>query len=257
MGNKSRQKRLRIFAGPNGSGKSTLAANLIDSDDQRIKLGKFINADEIEKSFKDNGFCSFDAYTDELVTTKELREFILKKGMSPNKLANSKVQELIHVESNKVFYKGEMNSYICADIAAFLRLKLIEIGENFSFETVFSHESKIDIIKEANKEGYRVYLYYANTEDVEININRVKLRVSKGGHDVPEEAIVNRYNRSIDVISKAIPLCYRTFLFDNSSKVMHFILEIDHQYNIKPSEAVDKSIVQVPDWVNQLFEKMQ
>ena len=47
-------KRLRIFAGPNGSGKSTLAEYLKNHKNKKIKLGIFVNADEIEEDFKKN-----------------------------------------------------------------------------------------------------------------------------------------------------------------------------------------------------------
>lgn len=67
-------KRLRIFAGPNGSGKSTLASALKNPDDPRIKLGVFVNADEIEEALKKKGTLSLNKYYSFESSTKDLRE---------------------------------------------------------------------------------------------------------------------------------------------------------------------------------------
>ena len=64
--------------------------------------------------------------------------------------------------------------------------------------------------------GYRTYLYYIATEDPAINIARVRSRVHLGGHDVPEDKIVSRYARSLDLLLEAVRLSNRAYLFDNS-----------------------------------------
>ncbi|GHT77887.1 hypothetical protein FACS1894104_0230 [Actinomycetota bacterium] len=57
---------------------------------------------------------------------------------------------------------------------------------SFGFETVGSHKSKVELLIKAKKLGYNVILLFVATEDPEINIRRIKHRVSQGGHDVPE-----------------------------------------------------------------------
>ena len=73
----------------------------------------------------------------------------------------------------------------------------------FSFETVFSHSSKLDIMQQAVELGYKVYLYFVSTEDPEINKFRVAARKMKGGHDVPPEKIESRYYLSMNLLYNA------------------------------------------------------
>ena len=87
---------------------------------------------------------------------------------------------------------------------------------NFSFETVMSHESKPLFMARAKAAGYNVTLFFVATENPEINLARVKARVALGGHNVPEDRIVARYWRSIDLLSQAILSTNRTVIFDNS-----------------------------------------
>ena len=78
------------------------------------------------------------------------------------------------------------------------RLKeMISAGHSFAWETVFSHESRLDIMKFAKTEGYRIHLYYITTKNPDINVDRVHKRFLQGGHDVPEEKIRGRYGRSV------------------------------------------------------------
>ncbi len=88
----------------------------------------------------------------------------------------------------------------------------------FTVETVMSHHSKLDYIKLAKANGYKVYLYFVSTQDVSINIARVNQRVYMGGHDVPEKKIKSRYIKSLNNLYDALTISNRTYIFDNSEK---------------------------------------
>jgi predicted ABC-type ATPase len=90
---------------------------------------------------------------------------------------------------------------------------------SFSFETVMSHPSKVDVMVRAVDAGYDVIVYFVCTTDPEINVRRVDQRVSMGGHDVPRERIVARYWRTLDLLCHAALVARRTVLFDNSAIV--------------------------------------
>jgi predicted ABC-type ATPase len=90
---------------------------------------------------------------------------------------------------------------------------------SFSFETVMSHPSKVDVMIRAVEAGYDVTVYFVCTSDPEINVRRVENRVSMGGHDVPRERIVARYWRTLDLLCHAALVARRTVLFDNSALV--------------------------------------
>lgn len=95
---------------------------------------------------------------------------------------------------------------------------MLDAGEKFSFETVFSHASNIEIMQRATDAGYKVYLYFVGTESPEINKQRVHARVQKGGHHVPEDRIESRYYRSPDLLFGAAEVCYQAYFFDNSKQ---------------------------------------
>lgn len=90
---------------------------------------------------------------------------------------------------------------------------------SFSFETVMSHRSKVDLMIRAADAGYEVTVYFVCTSDPEINVGRVENRVSSGGHDVPHERIVARYWRTLELLPYAALTARRMVLFDNSALV--------------------------------------
>lgn len=68
--------------------------------------------------------------------------------------------------------------------------------ESFSFETVMSHPSKIELLAAAKQRGYRIGVFFVATESTDLNIARVRQRVALGGHDVPLDRIRARYERT-------------------------------------------------------------
>ena len=62
------------------------------------------------------------------------------------------------------------NSYHFAIIADFIRCSLTKNKNSFSFETVFSHPSKLDLIDFADRNNYKVYLYFIGTERPRMNL---------------------------------------------------------------------------------------
>jgi predicted ABC-type ATPase len=159
----------------------------------------------------------------------------------------SEFQNFIHITVNDNYIQIPerfVNSYIAADIAGFLRIKHIENNHTFTFESVLSHPSKLDLLKTAKSVGYRIYLYYIATESVEINVNRVKIRVSQQGHPVPEEAIRNRYTKSLNLLYEAIKLSDRAYLFDNSGKESLYVAEITNGVDVE----LHCSTEIVPNW---------
>ena len=89
-----------------------------------------------------------------------------------------------------------------------------------------SSEDKIDVLKASRAKGFKNYLYYIATDDPAINVQRVHNRVKTGGHPVPEEKIRQRYDRSLDLLLKAIKLADRAFIFDNSGTQDIWLAEV-------------------------------
>ena len=75
--------------------------------------------------------------------------------------------------------------------------QLIEEDSDFAIETTLSSKTYVQRIVSAKKKGYQVVLVFFILEDVRLAIQRVKKRVKSGGHQIPEEVIVRRYERGI------------------------------------------------------------
>lgn len=87
--------------------------------------------------------------------------------------------------------------------------------ESFITETVFSHPSKVDLVREAVSLGYEVHLHIVLVPE-EVTVKRVEFRVRRGGHPVPEDKIRGRYARVWELVAEARSLAATTTVYDNS-----------------------------------------
>ena len=76
--------------------------------------------------------------------------------------------------------------------------ELLAMGESFSIETTLSTRSYVSLIKKAQAQGYIVNLLFFWLNSPELAIQRVAKRVSEGGHNIPTDVIIRRYQRGID-----------------------------------------------------------
>ena len=107
------------------------------------------------------------------------------------------------------------HAYDAARIAANTRAKLIEAGVAFIAETVFSHPSKLDLVRSAHDAGYVIALHVMLVPEG-LAVERVKRRVRHGGHDVPESKIRERHRRLWQVVADAIDIADTATIYDNS-----------------------------------------
>ncbi len=134
----------------------------------------------------------------------------------------------------------------CTDLEAaqeaeLLRQKLLEAHMDFTFETVLSTDRNLNLLRQAKEQGYEIHVVFVLTNNPRINIERVKLRVKAGGHDVPEEKIVSRYEKSLKNISQLVRISDHTRIVDNSGEEPHLICEVQNQ--------------QVTIWENEQWSK--
>ncbi len=105
-----------------------------------------------------------------------------------------------------------------AILAAQQRDELLAQRVTFVTETVFSHGSKLELMRRARAEGYRVILYHIGLDGEELARARVATRVETGGHDVPDEKVTARYARTQHLIPLGAAMADLTFVFDNSGR---------------------------------------
>lgn len=112
---------------------------------------------------------------------------------------------------------SDAHAYEAAQVAAETRAYLIAGGRSFIAETVFSHRSKLDLLRSAQEAGYQVVLHVMLVPE-ELAVRRVAYRVQAGGHDVPEHKIRERYQRLWPLVAQAVSLADRAVLYDNSQR---------------------------------------
>lgn len=76
--------------------------------------------------------------------------------------------------------------------------ELLKNEENFSIETTLATRSYIRLVGQAQKQGYKVSLIYFWLNSPELAIERVAQRVSNGGHDIPQDIVLRRYQAGIN-----------------------------------------------------------
>uniref|UniRef100_UPI0040472299 hypothetical protein n=1 Tax=Roseivirga sp. TaxID=1964215 RepID=UPI0040472299 len=209
---------MRVFAGPNGSGKSTIINSVkqYEVNGVPIDFGIYINADLILQTLLVSPLKFLDFEIE--VEKEDFIKTAIESGLVDVSFSEREFRNAFDISKNQLLLSDKIYGDRLAQITAdFLRKKLLQMGRKFSFETVFSHSSKIDIMREASQRGYKVYLYFVSTEDPEINKFRVKeVRVKEGGHDVPEDKIESRYYRSLQLMFDAAQFSYQAYFFDNS-----------------------------------------
>jgi predicted ABC-type ATPase len=96
------------------------------------------------------------------------------------------------------------------------RAELLQAGQSFVSETVFSHESKLALIQEAQAKGFFVMLLVVALDQPERLLERVAQRVLEGGHPVPPERILARYPRTLAHLTLAVRLADAAILYDSA-----------------------------------------
>ncbi|MGP0172609.1 zeta toxin family protein [Pseudomonas sp. NCHU5208] len=226
-----------MFAGPNGSGKSTIKDDLTEL----LKIRIFVNADVLEAEAKATGFIDLAAFDIEvclqdLLDIHATNPLLIKKGLSEEAAK-------LGLDGSRIDYsKVRVDSYFASVIADFIRQRLLEKGVDFTFETVMSHPSKVEIMQKAMEHGYRTYLYFVSTEDPEINVDRVRIRVEGGGHEVEPDKVRSRYVRSLELLPAAVAASNRAYIFDNSGEGSVLLAEITD------GNALEFKTEDIPDW---------
>ncbi|HEX4793510.1 MAG TPA: hypothetical protein VH370_06945 [Humisphaera sp.] len=223
-----------MIAGPNGSGKSTLVEELRTS--YAISLGYNLNPDALERELGDSGSLDFTKWG-VTVAEPDLQEFL-----QSHPLATKAPLPAIELEGNILTLKKHLpGGYFAAIISDFLRKRWVASKVSFTFETVMSSPDKVKLLKEALQIGYRTYLYYVCTDSPRINLERVAIRVSQGGHDVPAQKIGERYDRSLSLLPRAVENSSRAYLFDNSGEEHVLVAEFEETQLVRV-------ISSPPDW---------
>ncbi len=116
---------------------------------------------------------------------------------------------------------------------------LLKKEDNFAVETTLSALTYIEKVFLAQKNYFIVNLLFFWLNSVELAKERVRKRVSEGGHDVPDDVIERRYERGLfNFFNHYLPICDNIMFFDNSEEKPRLIMGkvLDNKMDIYDKE---------------------
>ena len=131
-----------------------------------------------------------------------------------------------------------------------MRRVFIAQRESLAFETVFSDPigEKLDFLIQASEAGYNVILCFIGIASPAIPEQRVAMRVSQGGHDVPGTKLIDRFPRTLANLKSAHVRASSVWVFDNSDLRTPFRLVA-----ISEDGAIKAIVKPVPKWLKPLL----
>jgi predicted ABC-type ATPase len=129
------------------------------------------------------------------------------------------------------------------------RAQLLAQGKSFVSETVFSHESKLALIEEAQARGFFVLLLVVALDQPERLLARVNQRVREGGHSVPADRILARYPRTLALLAQAVRMADAALLHDSfdAQPGTHKLVAICEEQNTRILHQP------LPQWAHQVL----
>ena len=134
-----------------------------------------------------------------------------------------------------------------------LREQLLKDHKDFIFETVLSSDAKVDFLKRAKEEGYFIRMFFICTLNPTINAARIAKRVMEGGHDVPIQKIISRYEKALVNAIRVARFVDRAYFYDNS---------IDNQnaqllFRTSDGNFTKKYVDSMPQWASKILDQIQ
>lgn len=120
----------------------------------------------------------------------------------------------------------------------------LEMGINFTQETTLSGSRTLKTIKKAIDRNYYIRLYYIGVNSAEESIKRIKNRVEKGGHSIPDDDVIRRYGKRFDDLLTILPYCNEVYFYDNENGFVEAAEYRNGKLIIKCDD--------VPEWLGEL-----
>lgn len=125
----------------------------------------------------------------------------------------------------------------------------LQNGENFTQETTLSGLKTAKTILLAREKGYQIKLYYIAVSSAEESLSRIQNRVRKGGHDIPREYVIRRFENSFEDLVKVLPHCDEAVFFDNENGFVKVAEFKNGKFTLTGRST--------PDWILKLKEILE
>ena len=122
------------------------------------------------------------------------------------------------VNADEISAATGVGAYEAADLAEEERQRLFNLGFPFMMETILSDPvgAKVAFLHEAMAKGYQVEVHFIGLASSSLSMTRVEIRVSEGGHDVPDDKLINRYPRVLENLARLVGTVDNLTIYDNS-----------------------------------------
>jgi len=94
----------------------------------------------------------------------------------------------------------------------------IESRRDYRFETTLGGRTIASLLEKAASAGMLLNVWYCGLNSPELHLQRVRRRVEKGGHDIPEEKIHERWRSSRENLVRLLPHIHHLRVYDNSAE---------------------------------------
>ena len=137
--------------------------------------------------------------------------------------------------------------------------RAIDERGDFAFETTLGGETIAAMLGHAAAAGLAVHVWFAGLTDVELHIDRVRRRVSKGGHDIPAKKIRERFERGRINLIRLLPHLTELYLYDNSAEadpdaglatLPRLLLQCRRRRIVAPTEL--RTLSRTPAWAKPI-----
>jgi len=161
------------------------------------------------------------------------------------KYQRSDLGRIIDVDKLAVQYGSNIEG---GKAAIAMQERFIADGISFTQETTLSGQRPLKMVKEAKAAGYYVRLFYVAISSPEEAIKRIQNRVAKGGHDIPREDVLRRFDARFEALARILPYCDEATFFDNENG----FIEVAEYRNGELRCLGDYK----PAWLTELQEEM-
>jgi predicted ABC-type ATPase len=153
------------------------------------------------------------------------------------------------IDPDKISVSHNTNITLAGKIAVRKIKRLISEGVSFTQETTLSGSFIKKIVKAAHENGYHIRLFYIGLCSSEESVKRIKNRVEKGGHDIPEADVIRRFSNRFADLKLVLPYCQEAYFYDNENG----FTETGEYRN---GELISKT-AKMPEWYAELQKYIQ
>jgi predicted ABC-type ATPase len=173
-------------------------------------------------------------------------EFLAAKGgayFNPDLVARELIQKGVPTEqANASAWKLGFNAL----------QRAIDNNQDVSFETTLGGNTIARELHQAIKAGLKIYIWYVGLASPELHIARVRARVGRGGHAIPEAKIRERYPKSLANLVSFIGTAAEVHVFDNSVESAGGLPQAMRVFRMRGEKIIEPDLetlmAQTPNW---------